>query len=183
MRHEAPFSGRFPGIAAVLALAFVCGAAHAAPIEMHLPAAADWRIVTHEKLGFEIAYPGNVFQPSATTSEFGQVLLSRDGTAKLLIGSFDNESEASLADYRTHVLETSYAGAVIDYAPVRRSWFVLSGVRNGTMFYERVSFTCGGRRITSWAMLYPEGQRSYYDRVLEAIARTFKPGRGADGAC
>lgn len=183
MRREAPSSALFARLVTLAFLSLASAAAQAAPIETHLPPAANWQTVTNQKLGFEIAYPGNVFQPSAATSEFGQVLQSPDGAAKLLIGSFDNESEASLEDYRAHVLETSYAGAVIDYAPVRRNWFVLSGVRSGTMFYERVSFTCGGKRITSWAMLYPEGQRGYYDRVLESIARTFKPSRGADGAC
>jgi hypothetical protein len=60
-----------------------------------------------------------------------------------------------LPDYREHVLETIYAGASIDYAPVRRSWFVLLGTRDDTVFHERVSFACDGRRITSLAMLYP----------------------------
>jgi hypothetical protein len=38
---------------------------------------------------------------------------------------------------------------------VRDTWFVLSGTRDGTIFYERVTFTCGGKLINSWAMLYP----------------------------
>ncbi len=80
-----------------------------------------------------------------------------------------------MPDYREHVLETIYAGASIDYAPVRRSWFVLSGTRDDTVFYERVSFTCDGRRITSLAMLYPYAQCHYYNSILEKIARTFAP--------
>ena len=65
----------------------------------------------------------------------------------------------NLRDYRSLVLQQSYAGADIDYAPVSGSWFVLSGTRDGVMFYERVTFTCGGRRINSWAMLYPAAER------------------------
>jgi hypothetical protein len=158
--------------------------AQATPISPQLPPANDWQTVTHEKLGFEIAVPGNVFQPAGTvSSEVGRVFVSRNGDAKLLIAAFDNDAQASLEEYRKHVLETSYPGAVIDYAPVRRSWFVLSGVRNDMVFYERVSFTCEGRRITSWAMIYPHAQRQYYNRVLEAVARTFRPSRTAEGGC
>lgn len=169
---------------ATVALALVFGvagtAATAAPIDRALPPVGDWQTLTHDQLGFQIAYPATVFAPSGSvSSEAGRVLVSADGRAKLLIAAFDNEDGESLSAYRAHVLETSYAGAAIDYAPVRGSWFVLSGVRNDTMFYERVSFTCDGRRITSWAMLYPNAERRYYDRIVEEIARTFRPSRGA----
>lgn len=158
--------------------------ANAAPIEPLHPAASDWQTIAHDTLGFKISYPGSVFQPAPEQpSSVGQVLVSRDGTAKLLIAAFDNEADSSLAEYRAHVLETSYPRAEIDYAPVRKSWFVLSGNREGTTFYERVSFTCQGRRITSWAMLYPYAQRHYYDRILEQIARTFQPSRTAPSGC
>ncbi len=80
-----------------------------------------------------------------------------------------------MRDYREHVLETIYAGASIDYAPVHRSWFVLSDTRDDTVFYEPVSFTCDGRRITSLAMLYPYAQCHYYNSIVEKIARTFAP--------
>ena len=188
MRSEPRFSLRHLAVAAAMAcaacLTIVAAPAIGAPIEKAPIPVADWRSLTHEKLGFEIAYPASVFQPADTaTPDAGRILVSRDGAAKLLIGALDNEEGASLDDYRSHVLATSYAGANIDYAPVRRSWFVLSGTRNGTMFYERVAFTCSGRRITSWAMLYPAAERTYYDAILEQIARSFRPSRVAEGNC
>jgi hypothetical protein len=88
-----------------------------------------------------------------------------------------------LRDYREHVLETIYAGASINYAPVRRSCFVLSGTRDDKVFYERVSFACDGRRITSLAMLYPYAQRHYYNRILEKIARTLRLSRATEAGC
>lgn len=159
-------------------LEIVPTAANAAPIETDLPPADDWQTISDDVLGFKIEYPGNVFRRVARDGdEHGHVLVSRDGAARLLIAAFDNDSDASLRAYRSHVLASSYAGSDIDYAPVRRSWFVLSGTRDGTEFYERVSFTCSNNRITSWAMLYPYAQRNYYNRVLEQIARTFRPSR------
>lgn len=165
-------------------LARNAGTARAAPIEPRLPPAGDWQTLTHDRLGFKIDYPASIFRPATGQhSDAGHVLVSHDGRAKLLIAAFDNDAHTSLRDYRAHVLETSYAGADIDYAPMRRSWFVLSGTRNETEFYERVSFTCSGQRITSWAMLYPHAQQHHYNPILEMIARTFRPSRTTNADC
>ena len=83
--------------------------------------------------------------------------------------------------YRAFVLQQSYPGADIDYAPVRDTWFVLSGTRDGMMFYERVTFTCGGRLINSWAMLYPAAERQLYDRIVEHVARSYRAGTASCG--
>ena len=49
------------------------------------------------------------------------------------------------------------------------------------MFYERVTFTCGGRLINSWAMLYPAAERRLYDRIVEQVARSYRAGEGSCG--
>lgn len=154
-----------------------------------LPAVAapkfdEWATLKNARHGFAIAYPTAVFeQKTAPTSEDGRVLVSKDGKAKLLVGAFDNAEENSLESYRQFLLNEQYAGAAVDYAPVRERWFVLSGTHNGEIFYQRVSFTCGGKLINSWAMLYPQSDRKLYDRVVEAVAKTYSPGAGRTGAC
>lgn len=169
---------------AILPVGAPLSPAWSAPIAPGYPPPGNWQTLTHDTLDFKLAYPGNIFHPAPDrTSEAGFVLVTPDGRAKLLIAAFDNDAELSLSDYRRHVLETSYPGADIDYAPVRRSWFVVSGTRDDMIFYERVSFTCSGRRITSWALLYPHAQRHYYNPILEQIARTFRPSRPADAGC
>ena len=148
------------------------------------PKLDDWATMRNERHGFTIAYPIDVFeQKTAPTTDEGRVLLSKDGKAKLLIGAFENSENASLDDYRKFLLDNQWAGAAIDYAPVRQKWFVLSGTRNDEIFYERVSFTCGGKLINSWAMTYPATERKVYDRVLEAVAKTYLPGAGKEGNC
>ena len=165
----------------LLACALVMGGALAA---VAAPKLDDWATVHNERHGFTIAYPVNVFeQKSPPTTDQGRVLLSKDGKAKLLIGAFDNSENSSLTAYRDYLMESQWAGSDIDYAPIRQKWFVLSGTRNGEIFYERVSFTCGGKLINSWVMTYPAAERKVYDRVLEAIARTYLPGAGKAGSC
>ena len=139
----------------------------------------DWATLKNERHGFAIAYPVSVFeQKSEPTTDEGRVLLSKDGKAKLLVGAFENEDNKSLEDYRQFVKDDQYAGAAIDYDVIKQRWFVLSGTRNGEIFYQRVSFTCGGKLINSWAMLYPETERKTYDRVLTARSaqrRLYRP--------
>jgi hypothetical protein len=143
-----------------------------------------WETVHGDRYGFMIAYPASVFTPrDAVPREEGQVLVSRDGGARLLIGTFTNEAEATLEEYREQLLTENYDGADLDYAPVRKRWFVLSGTRGDMHFYERVSLTCGGRLINSWALLYPVSERHIYDPIVEAVAPTYSPGAGRTGQC
>jgi hypothetical protein len=51
---------------------------------------------------------------------------------------------------------------------------VLSGIRNGTAFYQRVSFSCNGRKINSWAMLYPATEKAKYDPIIEQVHRSYR---------
>lgn len=144
----------------------------------------QWETIQNERYGFMIAYPGSVFSPGQNVSaEAGHVLVSRDGGARLLIGAFDNETAATLAEYRDQLLSENYNGADLDYAPVKKRSFVVSGTRGTMHFYERVSFTCNGRFINSWALLYPVAERHIYDRIVEAIAPTYSPGAGRTGQC
>jgi hypothetical protein len=144
----------------------------------------NWETVQNERHGFMIAYPGSVFAvQNNAASEDGTVLVSRDGGAKLVIGTFTNDMSATLAEYREQLLSENYNGADLDYAPVKKGSFIISGTRGDMHFYQRVSFTCGGRLINSWALLYPVSERHIYDRIVEAIAPTYSPGAGRSGQC
>lgn len=145
---------------------------------------SDWGRIESERYGFMLAYPGNIFTPRDAVSDGeGHVLVSRDGAAQLLVAAFDNETNTTLREYREQLLSENYSGALLDYAPVKKRSFIISGTRGDMHFYERVSFTCGGRLINSWALLYPVSERKVYDRVVEAIARSYSPGAGRTGDC
>lgn len=145
----------------------------------------SWTTVKNERHGFAIAFPTGVFEPmEAPKTDEGRVFVSKDGKAKLLVGAFENADNSSMQDYRQYLIDEQYKDARIDYAPMKQRWFVLSGINaQGEMFYQRVSFTCGGKLINSWAMLYPAAERKSYDRVVEAVARTYSPGAGHSGTC
>jgi hypothetical protein len=146
-----------------------------------IPVQEEFATYTNKRFGFTLSYPTARFRPQEPLSEEGRLWVSQDGNARLLAGALPNADGMTLKDYRQFVLHESYPGAVIDYAPIRGSWFVVSGTRDGTMFYERVTFTCGGKLINSWALLYPAAERAAYDRVVEQVARSYRAGQSNCG--
>lgn len=136
----------------------------------------------NDKHGFSLTYPVDKFValPQATPDGFQAV--SKDGNARLLVGTIPNFDSKSIADYRRFLLNAAYPGAKIDYAPVRPTWFVVTGVRKDgiTAFYQRVNFVCGGRNINSWAVIFPYAQEPVYSKIIDQIHRDYAVG---DGNC
>ena len=44
------------------------------------------------------------------------------------------------------------------------------------MVYEKVMFSCGGRVINSFAIVYPIAERAFYDPIVEVVEDSFRPG-------
>lgn len=138
-----------------------------------------WSTYKNQKFGFQLSYPGGLFIAAPTpNSESGGVWKSTDGVARLIATAAPNDTSETLESYRSFVMAESYADAQLDYAPVKDTWFVLSGRKGDTMFYERITFVCEGRYIYGWQLNYPAEQRRKYDAIVEAIHRSYKVGRG-----
>lgn len=139
--------------------------------------AADWRRFVEPEFGARALYPAHVFTPAPRDPEVpGQAFLSGDGEAKLAIGSWRNEAGESPATFRSKLLaEARYAS--LTYGPRGRSWFVLSGYRGDKIYYEKVMYTCGGKLVSAFAILYPAAERGLYDPIVERMEDHFRPGR------
>jgi len=132
----------------------------------------------NERHGYSLSYPAEQFIALPSPTEDGRQFVSKDGSARLLVGTLPNFDNKTLRDYRAFVLNESYPGARVDYAPMRDTWFVISGIRNGMVFYQRVNFTCGSRNINSWAVIFPEAQKAVYEPIIEQIHRDYRLGKG-----
>jgi hypothetical protein len=156
----------------------------ATPLCAAWDAFSDWGTIQNKRFGFQIAYPANILFPVRSPSgDDGRVLKSKDGRATMIVATFKNEENQTLEAYRTFLLDKIYPNAKIDYGPRKARWFVISGVQKSETFYERITFSCGGRLINSWAMRYPTSEHHLYDRVVEAISKTYTAGSGTDGTC
>jgi serine/threonine-protein kinase len=147
-------------------------------------APSSWVTYRNDKFGFAITVPMDVFVAGTPrNSTDGNLWISRDGQARLLAVAARNETGESLESYRSFVMKESYAKASFDYAPVRDNWFVLSGTKGNQLFYERITFACDGRYIYGWQMFYPASEKRMYERIIEAIHKSYQAGNGEDGNC
>lgn len=140
-----------------------------------------WTSYRNERYGFSFSYPAAVFAfDRASERDDGLAFESPDGGAKLLAGAFQNDDGHTVESYRRYIANKSYGGAGVDYAPRGRNWFVLSGERDGGMYYEKVMFSCGGALINSFALVYPVAERGFYDPIVERMENSFRPGSGCE---
>ena len=178
-RKGALCAGLMLGLAAAAGAAVAMGGSDAAPPP------PGWASYRDARLGFALAYPASIFaavksDPTAplakhTSNRSGLALRSRDGQAALMVAVFENVDRATLDRYRSRALAANYKDARITYQRQEQDWFVVSGFRGKDIFYERVTFSCGGKMINVWGLTYPSMDRDVYDRIVEAVAANFRP--------
>lgn len=138
----------------------------------------NWTEYRNDRYGLSLEYPAEVFVVERQTEAGdGQVFVAAEGDARLLVGGLLNERGYSAASYQDYIARHSYGDYKLGYRRLGQTWFVLSGEGNGRIFYEKVMFTCGGRLINSFAMIYPADQRHIFDPIVERVEDTFKPAR------
>jgi len=148
------------------------------------PASAqNWAEYRNERYGLSLRYPANIFVVERTAEAGdGQVFVANDADARLLVGVLRNESGYTPATYQDYIAKASYGDYQLGYRRLGKTWFVLSGEGNGKTFYEKVMFTCGGRLINSFAMIYPSDQKHIFDQIVERIEDTFRPASDCERA-
>ncbi len=137
----------------------------------------DWTVYHNARFGLQMRYPADVFSRRRTSeARDGDLFSTSDGSAKLLIGAFEN-TEGLFAGvvpavHRARILSRPARRLCACRADVDGAF----GTRGNTMVYEKVMFSCGGQVINSFAIVYPIAERRLYDPIVEAIEDSFRPG-------
>jgi len=135
----------------------------------------------NERFGFSFEYPTGVFEPERRSETGdGEMFAGVRGHGRLLVGAFENADGHTVASYMNYIRRRSYSGYDVDYAPRGETWFVLSGENDQNVFYEKVIFSCRGRIISSFALIYPIVSKAMFDPVVEGIEKTFRPGQNCE---
>jgi hypothetical protein len=138
----------------------------------------DWVPYVNERFGFSLRYPASFFEPERRSEAGdGVVFAGIRGRGRLLVGALENSDGHTVGSYMNMIRQESYAGYNVDYAPVGATWFVLSGENDRAVFYEKVIFSCSGRIINSFALIYPIESKREFDPIVEGIEKTFRPGQ------
>ena len=137
-----------------------------------------WTTYVNERFGFSLRYPADVFvSDRQSTAGDGEVFSALQGDGRLLVGALENNNGYTVAEYMDLLRRQSYARFTVTYARRGASWFVISGDDGRDVFYEKVMFSCGGRLINSFSLLYPTEGKLRFDPIVERIENTFRPGQ------
>lgn len=158
-------------------LATLAGAALALAVLPAAEAADRWALQTDPDIGFRYSYPANVFSPIESDGKpYFHYFASTSSEAKFLVGAWNNAKGQSPEGLKRWLIENVGGYDETTYRPRGRSWFVLSGYRGDSIYYEKVMFSCGGSLVNVFAITYPVEQRDMYDRIVERMEDTFRPG-------
>jgi hypothetical protein len=168
-------------LAAVCALV-VSTAVAAGAMPRHAQVPDDgWVTFKSDEFGYSLYYPSTFFEPQAIAAAGEpKTFLSPDRKAKLVVSGVDNQEGISLARYRSALLDEFGGYDALDYSPTGKSWFVLSGYRGDTIYYQKVLFSCGDRIINLFSITFPAADRAFYEGLIEVMEDNFRPGHGTD---
>jgi hypothetical protein len=140
-------------------------------------AVAGWSSEQDSRLGFAYSYPSDLFERIEGDGKPSFHYYASEGSeAKFLVGGWNNTADQSPESFKRWVMENVGGYDELTYRPRGRSWFVLSGYRRDTIYYEKVMFSCQGKLVNVFAITYPLNRRDVYDPVVERMENTFKPG-------
>ncbi len=144
---------------------------------------AAWETYRNPRFGYSLLFPAELLRlvsesPDGQNVEFR----SADGQTKLRVLTVSNRDNVSPREYRAQVVGSLSDYRAIQYGPMGGSWFVLSGVRGGSIFYQKVVFSCGGRIINAFAMTYPSAEKRGYDPIVTTIEKNFHASSGPECA-
>lgn len=160
--------------------AILCGifiACLAAPFSVAF--AEQWVKQRESHLGFAYSYPSDVFEEIAGDGKPGfHYFESTASEAKFLVGGWNNKAQQTPESFKRWVIANAGGYDEVTYRPRGRSWFVLSGYRGDTIYYEKVMFSCREKLVSIFAISYPTAERDLFDPIVERMENTFRPGRG-----
>ncbi len=130
------------------------------------------------EIGFRYSYPVDLFSPiQGDGKPYFHYFESASSDAKFLVGGWNNTRAQSPEGLKRWLIENVGGYDATTYRPRGRSWFVLSGYRGDSIYYEKVMFSCGSSLVNVFAISYPVDQRNIYDPIVERMEDTFRPGR------
>jgi len=162
----------------VLLLWLIPGAAWALP---PLPPVEDWAVYQNERFGYRLVYPPRWFEAGPVSANGdSRAFTTPDGRARMVVFGAHNSEGLSLRDYRETLLGEYGNYEELTYSPVGKTWFVLSGYRGDTIYYQKVMFSCGGQIINVLSISFPAGDKPLFSPVIEKVEDRFRPGNGYD---
>jgi hypothetical protein len=120
---------------------------------------------------FCIEYPSHLIMQTAPDNDDGRTFKSRDGLVKMLVYGSNNSLMEKL-ETRFNAESTSSETRKVTYKLFKPDFFVISGIENKSVFYQKVLFK--NDEYKTFLITYPITQKKIYDSITVKIAASFK---------
>jgi len=136
----------------------------------------EWTTFVEPELGTRLELPREVFsvQEGTSTKGTGKEFTTSDGRAALAVYSQRNLRREAPATYLKRNYKTPRRA--MDYVRVTRSFFAVSAVNKGTIYYSRCNFSReSGGTIHCIDLKYPASEKRSWDDIVTRISRSLEP--------
>lgn len=141
--------------------------------------AASFRTYVNERFGSTADVPEDWAPAEAPANGDGLRFVSPDGQAWIIVsGSFQ---VGSLSE-AVALLEAPNDGEQVTYHHRETRLVVVSGLKRDRIFYRKSILSCRDTVWNSIAFEYPAARKQVFDVIVTQVAKSLKPGKGADAA-
>lgn len=142
------------------------------------PARADqWLTYHNDRYGTAIDYPDQFKPEPPPDADDGRKFKDAQGAEFAVYASY-NALDFNLAKYQDFVLKNLDPGEVVTYQAHGGNWFVISGTKGDSIFYQRHLLSHGGQMTEAFSITYPAAAKLSYDPLVARMAKSLRPGKG-----
>src|SRR6185437_13958306 len=135
-----------------------------------------WMTYANPRFGTTVDYPANLFpqrDPPPANGD-GQGFRSRDGHMRLSAWGQYNVNDDTPESYVKGIVEPDGG---LTYRQITSRYFVVSGLRNGEVFYQRCNFAAKPDDVVDcFKLTYPTASKAAMDSVVARVSRSLRNG-------
>jgi hypothetical protein len=135
----------------------------------------EWTTFVEPQFGTRLEFPSEVFtvHEGSSVKGIGEEHITSDGRAALAVYSQRNLRREAPATY----LKRNYKmpRRAMDYVRVTRTFFAVSAVNEGTIYYSRCNFSRRSATIHCFDLKYPASEKREWDDIVTRISRSLGP--------
>jgi hypothetical protein len=135
----------------------------------------NYRVYHNVRFDYSISYPANVLIPQGeAVNRDGQRFMSRDGRTEMLVYGSHNSLDQTLGQVYDEEISRSPAhpNRTVTYQVLKRDWFVLSGIEDGRVFYQKTFLRNGV--FKTFRIVYDQSDKNEFDPITTRVANSFK---------
>ena len=135
--------------------------------------AASWSIYQDDTEKCQLDYPVSVFTPGKKDTEDFQRFSGPNKNIYFRVAGLPNDEEMSPKQIRAEYIKNRGRGEIV-YERTKSDFLVLSGIRDGKIFYSKIAVSPDSRNICVLHIVYPQKAKRSFDAIVTRMSRSFK---------